>query len=78
MTPDTKVALERSRMTVEINYLTAVGQSLLLESINANVKEESDRLYKEAMDKLSEANFIHEVFVARFPNSLNIVAQRVL
>jgi len=72
MIPDVNVALERARMTTEINNLTSKGAALLLQSVAATAPVESQSLHKEAVAYLNQADEIRDNFVARFPNSLNL------
>lgn len=70
--PDVNVALERARMTAKINKLTAVGTTLLLQSISASAPVEAKSLQEEATSYLNQADEIRDYFAARFPKSLNL------
>lgn len=72
MVPDTKVALERARMTNRINQLTALGTALLLQSAMARAPVEVKSLQEKAVTYLNEADSIRDEFVERFPKSLNL------
>lgn len=72
MVPDTKVALERARMTNRINQLTALGTALLLQSAMARAPVEVKSLQEKAVTYLNEADTIRDEFVERFPKSLNL------
>lgn len=72
MIPDVQVALERARMTAEINNLTSKGNALLLKSVSATAPVEAKSLHEEAIAYLNKADAVRDNFVARFPNSLNL------
>lgn len=72
MLPDVNVAKERARMTAKMNHLRAVGTALLLQSVTATAPVEAQSLHQEAVVYLTQADEIHDYFVAHFPNSLNL------
>lgn len=76
MVPDVNVALERARMTAQINKLTGLGTALLLQSAMATVPVEVKTLQQKAVAYLDQADAIREDFVERFPKSLNLYQSR--